>query len=551
MQVAPSKGRARSNSAFQRSFSSPFPEEAHDTLCQDSITLLKNTEVSPHRQGLPAWDRTLDAVYHRHAEGQSTVNKDAQFKDALGQFFKDHDHERPSSRYFRLPDSIRLRISQLVLAPHRTEKPIRLNRSSFNRDCWRNDDLQSSSTALLPLGPYLQVSFGFRADLLVAFLLDVRLHATFSPYVGPRVSPLATTWLNRYGRYAQNIVIEIDMTRLGCGPGTDAVSLLPGVDHVDALLQKFVKSQLDRDKSRPLDSLSLLCRRFYGQRYHTQPTRSVTGRSSEASNYSRLSQRSEPPSGIEGTRQDSPGFEKALSSSPVRRRYFWNIESEEAADFSAEGNDGVDTPDLKQTDSKILTSPLMLSHQAYYCPDSYLGVCNCLLELSDHVNSLRICGFSESFTTCFVNAMFPFASTKLEQHCYRVAPSTMWPRLSGQKSYIDTGNGSLSLDDHEAVPVANSSAELAAWEGCVQLPPPILDTRGTPYLPPVVSALQRMRSQPSDSSMDNCIQDLVQENEVLEEVGTDKTRMMRLLDVYGKAKAKRKRSLTKEISATL
>lgn len=550
--MAPAKGRARSHSAFQRSLSSPFPEGAHETLDQNPINLPSNTGVTPHRRGLPAWDRTFDAVYHKHAGGQNTTNNDARFSDAIQQFFKDHGHERPSSGYFRLPDSIRMRICQFVLAPHRIEKPIRLNRSSFSRDCWRTDDLQSPSTALLPLDPYLEVSFGFRADLLVAFLLDVRLHATFSPYVGPRVSPLATTWLNRYGKYAQEIVVEIDMTRLDCGAEIYAVGLLPGVEHIDALLHKFVEHQLCRKKTRPLDSLVLLCRRFYGQRYQAEPTKSTAGRSSEASNYSRLSQRSEPPSSLEGTRQDSPGFEKALSSSPVRRRPFWNIDSDEAANSSIEGNDGIETPDPRQTDNKNPTSPFLPGHQVYYCPDSYLDICDRLLALRGRVNSVRICGFSEEYATRFVDAMFPSAPRDLRQHCYRVAPSTVWPRLSGQKSYVDTGNRSLMLDDHDAAPTTNSNAAVAAWEGCVQLPPPVIDASGTPYLPPVVRALQRMRSQSFESSVDSQTQgELGQANGVLEEVGVDKTRIMRLLDVYGKAKAKRKRSLTKEISATL
>lgn len=114
------------------------------------------------------------------------------------------------------------------------------------------------------------------------------------------------------------------------------------------------------------------------------------------------------------------------------------------------------------------------------------------------------------------------------------------------------GNRSLLLDDHDTVAATSPNAAVAAWEGCVQLPPPVIDASGIPSLPPVVRALQRMRSQSLESSVDSQTQEEQgRTNGVLEEAGVEKTRIMRLLDVYGKAKAKRKRSLSKEVSATL
>ncbi|KAK7416799.1 hypothetical protein QQX98_004992 [Neonectria punicea] len=545
-------GRPRSNSAFQRSLSSPFPEGIHhQALEQHSSVFPNNTEASPHRQGLPPWNRAFDAVYHKYPQGHHAVSKETKFQDALNEFFKDHNHERTKSRYFDLPDAIRLRICRFVLAPHRGQKPIRLNRSSFNRDCWRSDDFQSPSTALLPLFPYFEASFGFRADLLITLLLDTTLHVTFSPYVGPRVSPLATTWLNTYGKYAQRLAVEVDMTRLSCGPWPEGVTLLPGIEHIEALLHKFVESQLRRDTSRPLDSLVLLCRRFYGRRYNVQSTKSITGRSSEASSYSRLSQRSEPTSPIEGMREASPALERALSASPVRQQALRYSHADDAANAWPVGRDGIETPDPKQTETKTQTSSYLLD-QADYCPDSYLVMCDHLLRLRGRINSLRICGFSACYAHGFIETMFPSARTDPRRHSYRVAPSTIWPRLSGQKSYIDLVDGYLTLDDHEPAQNADSNGAFAAWEGCVQLPPPVLDVDENPSLPPIVTALQMLRSRALESSIKIQVLEDPSNAKIIGDVtGFDKKKIMRLLDIYGKAKAKRKRTFSKEISTTL
>ncbi|KAH7140096.1 hypothetical protein B0J13DRAFT_61170 [Dactylonectria estremocensis] len=545
------QGRARNRSPCQRSLLSPLPENTHQDIDQSPLCPWKVT-VSPHRKDLPAWDRTFDAVYHRHAAGQNVVKSEVRFRDALEQFFEDRDREKPNFGYFRLPDSVRFRICQLVMEPHLTGKPVRLNRGSFNRNCWRHDDLQSAKTALLPLADCWEVSFAFRADILVAFLVEVRLHVTFSPYVGSRLNPLATTWLNQYGRYAENLVVEVDMTHLGCGPATDASDLYPGVEYIDELLEKFVESQCARSTSRPLDSLVLLCRRYYGLRDEVQSTSfmierpttgmSVAGRSSSASTYSRMSQRSDPFSNPEVTKQNSHELIRAASVPPIRGRPFWNTSPGSVADSSTDDSEDITTSDARQTGSMGPTSSLMLSYQEHYCPNSYLDACDILLELSGRVNSLRICGFSQEYATSFIYAMFPSARTQTKQCCYRVAPSTVWPRLSGQKSYVDSGDGSTTLDEHDAAPVARHDS---AWKGCVQLPPPIIDTDDNLFLPPVVGALQKSRM--ALSSIDDS---LTYGSESTTGKRVDKNRIQKLLS-YGKSTTIRKRVFTKEASATL
>ncbi|RSM12075.1 hypothetical protein CEP52_002702 [Fusarium oligoseptatum] len=466
-------------------------------------------EPPSHRKGLPAWDRAFDAVYH------SSSSHTSNFSDTLTSFFEDHGRSRPSSGYFRLPDDIRQRICNLVLPI--IDRPVRLNRIFFTRDVWREDDLTSPTSALLPLAPYLQVSFAFRADILVAFLQSVTLHAVFSPFVGCRVNPLATTWLNRYGLYARSVAVEVDMSRLGCGPADSATCLLPDVEHVEDLVCEFVDSQLRRKESLPLQNLILLCRRFYGRR-GSSLSRPNTGRSSGASSSSR-------GNSAEDIRFQSPEMYASMDEL------------------------------MKQMTEETVSSPFEMPMpsplpQTEYCPDSYLLFCNYIVHLKGRINSLRMCGFDETYTTRFMATLFSDVSTG---QAYRVAPSTIWPRLSGQKSCLDAGDGYTILDEHQVQSALNAPTALRPWEGCVQLPPPIPDEEGNPSLPPMVGDLQRLRTpyaRTVTSLSERTCDQMLKETGGLRN-GSDKNRFLRFMEKYGKKKKKKQRTLTREASATM
>ncbi|KAF4977127.1 hypothetical protein FZEAL_6315 [Fusarium zealandicum] len=528
------KARARSVSnpqATSASSSHPPTPRSFD------VRTLNIPSSSAHRQDLPPWDRTLDAVYHKHAHNRV---KDGIFHDTLTQFFKDHCREKPQTGYFRLPDTVRFRICQFLLPS--ANKPLTLNESTFSRDVWRTRDFSHPSCTLLPLAPYLDVSFAFRADMLVAFLLATTLHAVFSPYVGPKLNPLATTWLNKYGPYAQNLVIEIDMTRLGCGPEPGATGLLPNVEHTEELLHKFVDSQIRRSGSCPLQSLVLLCRRFHGRRTTLQ-ARSITGRSSGASNYSRWSQKSERACSSEDMRLRSPGLKEANMSADRLLRQIDLISS-------VDDSDPLMSPGL-QLDimSPSLPSPLPAQD---YCPDSYLVICNHILRLRGRLNSIRMCGFSESYTASFINTLFPDAKNDPGRHAYRVAPSTIWPKLSGQRSYVDIGDGYIALDEQDGPRLTDLSLALRRWEGCVQLPPPLLDAEGKPSLPPIVSDLQRVLNPVARTGTSLSERTCEQIRKEVDEGSVDKKRVMRFIDKYGKGKGKKKRRvLTRDAATTL
>ncbi|KAF5013464.1 hypothetical protein FDECE_540 [Fusarium decemcellulare] len=430
---------------------------------------------APHRQDLPPWDRTVDAVYHKYTRGHT---KKSAFQDVLTRFFKDHARQKPSSGYFRLPDPVRLRICRYLLPA--TNKPLCLNKSSFNRDVWRSEDFVPPSSTLRPLASYFEVSFAFRADILVAFLQGTRLHAVFSPYVGDKVSPLATVWLNKYGVYASNIVIEVDMSLLGCGAGPLAYKLLSNAEHTSRLLRAFAISQLKRSESLPMASLVLLCRRFYGQRPDLRQELTPGGHSRNTSNHSSRStrtQKSEPSGTMRGIKLKSPG--RKITMEQLLRQADAQSEPETAADFG---------PKISMRSASLPSGPL--SRQ--YCPDSYLLICNQLLYLRGRVDSLRMCGFTEKYTTCFIQTLFPDVRVDPELHSYRVTPSTLWPKLSGQRSHVDMGEGYMAVDQHKLP--GEVPPYLLRWEGCVQLPPPVVNEHGVSCLPPIVNDLQRQRS---------------------------------------------------------
>ncbi|KAF4992258.1 hypothetical protein FGRMN_7288 [Fusarium graminum] len=435
-----------------RSISNPLSWKNRSQPVTPSVARYQLLAPAPitHRQGLLPWDRTFDAVCH-------SVLKKSNFSKVLTSFHENHIRKRARSGYFRLPDSVRFQICQYLLS--NTDKPVCLNKYSFNRDVWRKQDFDTPNETLYQLSCYFRVSFAFRADVLVTFLQQTRLHAVLSPFTGPKVSPLATTWLNRYGLYANDIVVELDMTHLGCGPDLRAIDLSPSLEQIENLLRDFVTAQFKRDKSCPMGSLVLLCRRFHGKRSLKPAPGRYSGSNSRPA--SRSAKSPEPYSPSENT----------------PRRCEFEPESET-----------LQSPVLPEIRSPTLPS-LPLAEE--YCPDSYLLFCNLLLHLKGRITSIRMSGFSEDYTTRFIGTLF---SSEKNSLAYRVAPSTAWPKLDGQKSYVDLGNGNIALDEHEVTAPNDIPRSLRVWEGCVQLPPPLIDAKGSLLLPTLVCDLQQLRN---------------------------------------------------------
>ena len=93
------------------------------------------------------------------------------------------------------------------------------------------------------------------------------------------------------------------------------------------------------------------------------------------------------------------------------------------------------------------------------------------MNLGGLVDSVRICGFSESYTHKLVQKLFdlPQKVEDLKHYSYRIAPSNLWPRLHGQTSRVDVGERNIVLDD-QILP--GPQGLLVYSTGPVVLPPP-------------------------------------------------------------------------------
>ncbi|KAF9876979.1 hypothetical protein CkaCkLH20_05825 [Colletotrichum karsti] len=367
----------------------PFPAALPPKAARRLMEPPKSGWPDAPRKNLPAWNRVVDVVYHKFCRGKRPDDDDFAFDQSVALYFANRGRLQDSdsaSPYFGLPTIARFKICQELAMSHSADLPITLTASRSTREVWKDDEFINLASAVKPLESYLSVSFAFRAEMMVAFLMTERFHVTFSPFVNTYFDPLATLWCNRYGPFMQQIVLELDMTRLGFGPGKKAYKLRAGTINLDTQIKMFVESQLKRSCS--LKSLVLLCRRFYGQRPQVIAPLGAT-----ESNPDDLVEVYEP--------EGSLAMQKA--------------------------DDGV-----------------------YYCPDEALHVCEPLTRLEWMIDSMRLVGFSNQYTHFLIRRIFPVHhdANSLKHHSYRVAPSCVWPRLPGQSSWIDTGRGRIQLDDH-------------------------------------------------------------------------------------------------------
>ncbi|PHH73012.1 hypothetical protein CDD82_5690 [Ophiocordyceps australis] len=357
---------------------------------------------------LPPWDRTVDLVYHMPPPADTQTHY--QHDKRLGCFLAAHGRAPAASPWTRLPPAIRQRICLLLVDSHLAalpaSPPVTLSRRVFTRATWSRHDLVVLDAVTRPLQPYLATSLALYADVMLALLSRYTFHVVLSPFVGPRLSPLATLWLNKYGPYMDSLIVEIDMTCLGLGPEPAAASLGPGLARIQALLHDLVASQLRRPTSLPLAHLALLCRRFHGSR---PPRPSSSSSSADAEAVPRSSYAS---SRSHRSHHSQQSLKTALSSNT-----------------RASSTHSLEAP----------CTPSFHHHHPRagpeYCPDAHLAICDALSPLASRIASIRLCGFSESYSRRLVRALFPAANPDA---CRRFTPATAWPLLPGQTCCVDS-----------------------------------------------------------------------------------------------------------------
>ncbi|KAM0466685.1 hypothetical protein ACHAPV_000190 [Trichoderma viride] len=477
----------------------------------------------------------------------------------------------------KFPENVRLLILQNLITSHESalgSKPINLNRFCWNQDCWEPSDFTPLHDILVTFRPYLVVSFDFYAELFATILAEYTFHVAFSPFIAPKLNPLATTWLNKYGSFMRSLVIEIDLSRLGFGPSPSAISLLPAISRVQDLILNFSTSQLRRAPEAPLESLILACRRFYGEREDipkppadSENSSSTIGTDkaskSSSSDISERIARAISPAPQESFRQSVLITHDNTKSDPVT----WDLDDGEGeGDEDDDDDDDDDDEDgdidgdssfessycsssssdsSSNADNSLLApTPSIPEEKPFYCPDKHLSICNHLARLRNKVTSLRIVGFSDEYSHALIATIFPQLKTlPIANHSYRVAPSTLWPRLRGQKSWVDAGRGELVLDDHEVIP-----EPCIFPEGLIQLPPPVIYRSGIRSLPWCHEPTHRPRHNATNSGSSWPSQRSIESSEANTSTNSrrsdEKSRMQKLFGKYKERSRRRPRPVS-------
>ncbi|KAL6876883.1 hypothetical protein J3F83DRAFT_769915 [Trichoderma novae-zelandiae] len=530
--IPPSPPQSPPSSPPKLTRSKSLIERAASRASEHSISPNTSRSDDPlsGRPGLPPWDRTVDVVYHKYKHGEARPDKAVAVKALTKKFFALHQRKRS-----------------------RGGDPISLNSFHWNQDCWEASDFTPLSEVLVTLRPYMSVSFEFYSTLFITVLSEYSFHVTLSPFTAPKLNPLATTWLNKYSPFMRSLIIELDLSRLGLGPTPQAANLLPGTANLQRLLFNFSASQLERAPEAPLETLILACRRFHGQREDIpdpppalsdgakDSARAAAALDEELQNQSfvaemsgRLSScdipgmlaRALSPAPDESFEQSELSFEESYidedAESEQADSYIYSDDDDDAdedadivnisiisdnsyasyASSSSSDSDSSSNPDTS------LAAPQCISEEdkeeaRSYCPDKHLSMCNHLLRLRNNINSLRMAGFSEAYTNAFVSTLFPESKIlPLRYHSYRVAPSTLWPRLRNQTSMVDDGRGAVILDDHEIIP-----EPCIFPEGPLQLPPPVIykcpSVKSLPLHRPRNNTASSGSSWPSQKSLES------------------------------------------------
>lgn len=344
-----------------------------------------------YRRDLASWDRTVDVVYHQYARGDSRPDKSLDFERSVNLFLEEHGRQQnPAKGYFELPAEVRLRIWEHVIGADPNDKPVALTMARWNKEVWRQDEFATLGEVMEDLRIYFEVSFEFRIDVLVYFLMSRRFHITYSLCVGPRLNPLATKWVEKYSPFMQDIALEIVLTEYRFGLNPHAHLLVPATTKLEKLIQDFVRVQLKRKSVSTLNSLVILCRRFYGK--------------------------------------------KRVSSRPR----------------SAEGSGGMLETSLKGAKTAMAD---LETDDYVYCPNRYLEICDPIKELRGLLDSVRICGFSQPYTLSLIESLFSVPATnKLKLHSYSLTPSTVWPQLERQEVQVDAGEGRIKVQKYGEQP---------------------------------------------------------------------------------------------------
>lgn len=403
------------------------------TQCSDAEAQGIDTEdVDP----LPAFDRTVDLTLHRKSRKvgdcviASVPRPSDKFTHVWRLFTDEYVNGRPFTRYnrkkrfryFDLPDKVRFRIVQHIIADSHAEEPILLNGKRQAHPAWPDDAFVTLWSVLGPLQAYLRASPDMRADIMVTLLLTRSFHVIYSPFVKEKSSPLATQWLLRYLHMMQDVRLELDMTKLGFGHSWESTMLSNQLTAIGDLVWKFTDKMLTRDeKNNTLGRLTVHCRRYFGYRQGRNPLEG----NEDAYRY--------PLPGSD--KNDPRALNLCENGSTYNSKQPWNY-NRPAPSLPPSANNPYSGHRRHHAD-RLYRVP--------YVNENQLSVADSLRKLVGRVESIRMVGFSEQWSYLTHEALWPkeekdaIASDIKHIHIDRYTPSRHSHVAPGHAIYLDFG----------------------------------------------------------------------------------------------------------------
>ncbi|KAK4233738.1 hypothetical protein C8A03DRAFT_38540 [Achaetomium macrosporum] len=249
---------------------------AEEVAFREKLGHIARESATPILDAPPRGDGRDNATSHPEQSGQVNAHK---VKSTLPTQIRAKVHNA-NSRYFQLPDAIRLKIMKYVVKSHNPHnKPIRMNNPYFLHDVWPVNRLNhpkewstnyfdSLESVLSSLDNYTSVCSAMRADVLATLFLTRHFHVVYALGVTKALQSAATEYMDRYGPLMASITLEVDFTKLGGSwePEAANLSALEGLRAIQALIERFVDRQLTGRRGTAIRDLRVLVRRYYGFR---------------------------------------------------------------------------------------------------------------------------------------------------------------------------------------------------------------------------------------------------------------------------------------------
>ncbi|KAK4197371.1 hypothetical protein QBC40DRAFT_285606 [Triangularia verruculosa] len=431
------------------------PQRSRSVGYAPPVRILRSPERAPVPLEYPPWDRTVEVTWERtlnNPPDKFTFDKELSFQQGVLRLRKERtlrdpdgvhnlnrkglqDGKYPQLKglgrlkrclYFFLPDRARFEITNMILnhlhTGNQNPKPVRMNPPRYyepiwplhplnGRKLWTTEYLDSLSSAISPLYPYMSVCYDMRADFLAAFFLARRFHVVYSPFVVEQHCPMATLFMDAYVPLMRYITLEVDYTKLGgnVNPTAVGVDQWRGLQRVHQLVAKFANLQCTRADGVNIGNLCLMVRRYYGYREGMKWKKGSAERR---------------------VRHDEPEPEE---------------EGEGKCHTSTETSNDGQNDEKGETDDEELVP---------YHPDAYLCILDPLKLIGHRVDSLTVVGTTKGYANELIYAIWgkdeiprgPGWKARIEKHRkYRTAGT--FPFTPGQRSAL-TRSGSLQITRH-------------------------------------------------------------------------------------------------------